>query len=764
MKERRLFIFCSLFLLAAFLAVHLGGDAFLEELRDPPARAAFEEGDTVLIEGQVWKREEKADYNVFYLRENSITKSGRTVGEAGVILYDPDKTDLRTGNILRARGQLFFFDEARNPGNFDQQFYYQRQNIHAGLWAQSVEVTDGTFWRLRDALERFRRAWKAALLEAAGEKDGGILAAMILGDRQGMDPETKELYQVNGIAHILSISGLHLSFIGIGSYQFLRRRTGSYLVGGLLGIGFLLLYILMIGAGVAVLRSLVMFLIRVGADMTGRVYDMITALSAAAVVVILWQPLSFYDGGFQMSFGAILGMWLLGELIRLPGKNRQAEENRRRQAGSRGRQAEAKTGLVQALQSSLGVQMILFPVTLYHYFEFPVYSVLLNLLVIPLMSALLFLGMAGSLLYMAVEPAGLALLWISGRILDVYEVSCRAALALPGSRLVTGQPGMDAVWFYYAALGIAMALWALARRRERKEDRHCPRERRRAFVPVLAGLAVLLFAGPASRLGSLGQTEITVLDVGQGDSIFIRADDGTSILVDGGSSDTDQAGRYRIEPFLKAKGVGKLDYVFVTHGDGDHMNGVEELLGRQEMGVKVCCLVLPVPEVWDEKLQALAKEAEKRGVPLAFMDRGGALSWGSLTVTCLQPGRGDELMPGNGASLVLDVSCGAFDMLLTGDVEGEGEEVLAQRLEKTYDVLKVAHHGSKNSTSEELLRQASPDVALISAGRDNRYGHPHKETMERLSQAGCLVYQTARSGAVTIWTDGRKMSIRGFLI
>ena len=360
--------------------------------------------------------------------------------------------------------------------------------------------------------------------------------------------------------------------------------------------------------------------------------------------------------------------------------------------------------------------MILFPVTLYHYFEFPVYSVFLNLLVIPLMSALLFLGMAGSLLYMAVEPAGLALLWISGRILDVYEVSCRAALALPGSRLVTGQPGMDAVWFYYAALGIAMVLWALARRRERKEDRHCPRERRRAFVPVLAGLAVLLFAGPASRLGSLGQTEITVLDVGQGDSIFIRADDGTSILVDGGKQRYGPGGRYRIEPFLKAKGVGKLDYVFVTHGGRRPHEWGGRAAGKAGDGSEG---VLPCAACFlkcgDEKLQALAKEAEKRGVPLAFMDRGGALSWGRLTVTCLQPGRGDELMPGNGAALVLDVSCGAFDMLLTGDVEGEGEELLEGRLEKTYDVLKVAHHGSKNSTSEELLRQASPDVALISA-------------------------------------------------
>ena len=257
MKERRLFIFCLFFLIAAFLAVHLGGAYFLEELQDPPARSICEEDDTVCIEGQVWKKEKRAEYHIFYLRDTSITKSGRTVQEAGVILYDPEKTDLRTGNILSAIGQIFFFDEARNPGNFDQKFYYQKQNIHVGMWAERVAVQDDSFWRLRDGLERFRGAWKSALLEAAGEKDGGILAAMILGERQDMDPETKELYQVNGIAHILSISGLHLSFIGIGSYQFLRRRTGSYLAGGLLGIGFLLLYILMIGTGVAVLRSLV---------------------------------------------------------------------------------------------------------------------------------------------------------------------------------------------------------------------------------------------------------------------------------------------------------------------------------------------------------------------------------------------------------------------------------------------------------------------------------------------------------------------------
>ena len=119
--------------------------------------------------------------------------------------------------------------------------------------------------------------------------------------------------------------------------------------------------------------------------------------------------------------------------------------------------------------------------------------------------------------------------------------------------------------------------------------------------------------------------------------------------------------------------------------------------------------------------------------------------------------------PGNGASLVLDISCGAFDMLLTGDVEGEGEEALEQRLKKTYDVLKTAHHGSRNSTSESFLQKASPSAALISAGRDNRYGHPHQETLDRLRREGCSVYQTAQSGSVTIVTDGRTMRIRRFL-
>ena len=751
MRERKLALVCLAFFVLAFLAVHFGGAVFLEELQDPPAAAAFGPWEKVCLEGQVYRKEDDEKQHVLYLRDCSITGGGRTVSESGVVLYDPDRSDVRTGNVIRAEGSLFFFDEARNPGNFDQKFYYQKQNIHAGFLAEAVRVKDPSFSLLRDGLDRLRARWQQALVEAAGEKDGSILAAMILGDRRGMDPETKELYQVNGIAHILSISGLHLSFIGIGAYQFLRRRTGSFLAGGMLGIAFLLLYIAMIGPGVAVLRSLVMFLVRVGADMAGRVCDMFTSLALAAAVVILWQPLAYYDGGFQMSFGAILGMWIMGEMTRRPPGERGGRRTGKRRLPYR---------LGEAVKSSLGVQMILFPVTLYHYFEFPLYSVLLNLLVIPLMSALLLLGMLGSLLYLAVEPAGGALIWACSRILDLYEISCRAALALPGCRLVTGRPGLAAIWFYYGALAVTLLLLLWMRRKREAEVAAPRRPAARAFAPVLTGILVLLFAGRAEVWGHL---EVTMLDVGQGDCLFLRAGDGTCILVDGGSSDTDQAGRYRIEPFLKAEGVGELSYVFVTHGDSDHLNGVTELLERQDTGVEIGCLVVPPKELWDGELAEVLDAAAAAGVPVQTIGRGSRLACGQLAVACLQPAASDALEPGNAASLVLAASWDSFDMLLTGDVEGEGERLLTERLTQTYDVLKVAHHGSRNSTSEEFLAAAGPSVALISAGRDNRYGHPHEETLERLTGAGAHVFETARGGAVTVRTDGRRMTVTTFL-
>ena len=508
-------------------------------------------------------------------------------------------------------------------------------------------------------------------------------------------------------------------------YRMLRRLTGSYSVGGVAGIFFLCMYILMIGCTVSAMRALVMFLFRVGADMTGRHYDAPTAFAFAAVVVLLWRPLYLFDGGFWLSFGAVLAILLV-----LPAFQDFA---------------------FQGIWASVSINLVLLPILLYYFFEFPLYSFLLNLFVIPLMSVLLFLGMAGSGIYVVCMPIAKILMKICGVILWIYKKGCNIAIRLPASRIVTGRPQLWQIAVYYVVLCmVLLLLW--------KKSNRC-----KVLAAALLGMAVFVLG---FRWGEDGKMMTTILDVGQGDGIFIKGPDGGTYLIDGGSSDVKKIGQYRIEPFLKSQGVSRLDYVIVTHGDSDHMNGIEELIDRKKIGVTIDTLVLPVQEVWGEELVALAERAKKEGIRVVVIAPGQEIMEEELTLTCLQPSEAEEgLETGNETSMVMAVSYGEYDMLLTGDVEGKGEEELTDLLKHKYkncswEVLKVAHHGSKNSSSKEFLDVVKPRYAIISAGQKNRYGHPHQETIARLEEAECKIKSTQETGAVMIIIHKNEMYIK----
>lgn len=275
-----------------------GGSRFFREPMPPEIKK--QAGKEVQITGQVYQIEVRESYQILYLILSKKT--------ARILVYDDAKQSVQIGNKVNVKGELSLFEEARNPGNFDQKFYYEKQKIGAFLWAEALRVTDRESNPLKQGLYELRQKWKRILIDAAGEEDGGALAAILLGEKQGMDREIRELYQVNGIAHVLAISGLHLSFLGVGVYHLLRRITGSYTVGGLAGVLFLSAYILMIGMTVSAFRAMVMFLFRIGADLSGRHYDSPTALAAAAVTVCMWRPLSLYDSGFWLSFGALIAI------------------------------------------------------------------------------------------------------------------------------------------------------------------------------------------------------------------------------------------------------------------------------------------------------------------------------------------------------------------------------------------------------------------------------------------------------------------------
>lgn len=531
------------------------------------------------------------------------------------------------------------------------------------------------------------------------------------------------------------MTGLHLSFLGVGVYHLLRRITGSYTVGGLAGILFLSAYILMIGMTVSAFRAMVMFLFRIGADLSGRHYDSPTALAAAAVIVCLWRPLSLYDSGFWLSFGALIAIiFILPILKKLP---------------------------AQSLWASVSVNLFLLPILMYSFYEFPIYGVFLNLIIIPLLSVLMAAGLTGTMISLFWEHAGEAIFLCCRIIFRVYEHSCEAALRLPFARVVTGQPAIWKILFYYVFLFAAVLL--LRKKEENKGEKRS--RKRRGFLSVLLvsiGMTILLFT-----IQVKDKITITMLDVGQGDGLVIRGPEGKTYFMDGGSSDVKKVGEYRIEPYLLSQGIGSLDYVFVSHGDQDHISGIREMVQRQKTGVTIKRLVLPTQTVWDDALKELAELAAEEGIPVFTMEKGQCLTEGKLSLTCIQPGKGEMEETGNSASLVLALRYGDFDMLFTGDVEGEGEKRLVDHLQGEYsecvwDVLKTAHHGSGNSTTEEFLKTAAPQYAFISAGENNSYGHPHKETLERLKDAGAIIYSTQEEGAVTIVVSEEEFTISGF--
>lgn len=739
MRNRPLCYICLSVFLMISLGVIIGGAKFIKELRPSVLEREIGENQFVKLSGQIYDIEQKEKYQIIYLKNNSIIYQNRSFEESRIILYDEEKQNIKIGNKIEVTGRLSFFEEERNPGNFDQKLHYQKSGIHASLWAEKVVVTGRNENPIRQILYELRRKWNRSLIEIMGEEDGAVLSTMLLAEKSGMDPDTKELYQVNGIAHILAISGLHLSIIGVGLYEIFRRISGSYLAGGVAGSCFLFLYVLMIGLSVSVFRAGIMFLFRVGADLTGRHYDSPTALSVSALVTIIWRPLCLYDGGFWLSYGAILGMILLFPIF----------EHLR----------------FHGLWVSVSIQLATLPVMLYNFFEIPLYSVIINIIVVPLMTVVIICGLAGSVCcavflsegIFGVYGIGGMPLKICGLIFSVYEKICELCLQFPGSRIVAGQPEIWQIVIYYISLAMIVVLW--------KKELLKRRISRKLAVILVMLSTVLLFM--TDHTGN--HVCITVMDVGQGDGIFIRGPEGNTYLIDSGSSDVKEVGKYRIEPFLKSQGEKKIDYVFLSHGDSDHMNGIAEMMERMDIGISIQTIVFPERGVWDESLLELARAAMEKGVNVTEMAAGQVFTEGEMNLTCLAPDFAETNMEkGNAASMVLALNYGEFDMLFTGDIEGEGEEILTEAVKKDYpkrkwEVLKAAHHGSKNSSAESFLKEIRPTYAIISAGRDNSYGHPHQETLERLENVGCEVLSTQECGAITMITDGEKMKTERYL-
>lgn len=700
------------------------------------------------------------------------------------------------GSRIAVQGKLELYAHATNPGEWDSADYNLITGVAGQLKQAQLLGSDNGKWQIREWLYGCRIRLKGRLYQALPQKEASILAKMLLGEKYGLDQEVKELYQNNGIAHVLAISGLHITLLGMGLYRLLRRCGCPIVPAAIAGGCMILLYGCMVGWGISAVRAIGMYLIRMLGEIWSRQYDMLTAMGVLAAGMVCRNPRLVYHCGFLLSFGAVAGMgWLYPALQKSlsDGGIERAVRLRRAEGGRDSYALRGLTflqGIIKSLLASLCITLATLPVQLYFFYQIPVYGTLLNLLVLPLVGILV----AGGLVLMAL-PAILPVRWGIVGILSLYEGLCHIAEALPGHLWITGRPKWWQITGYYGLLIITVNLWKHRQQgkpesTEAFANRKClsakqisgtlkQRVASRAALsggslaaaltgrwggwgcPLLLTMSVILLTGRFDNGFAM-----TMLDVGQGDCICVHTSQGQNYLFDAGSSSRSGVGEYVLIPYLKYQGIHTIDGIFVSHSDIDHVNAIRELL-KDNQGIRIKVLYLPrlaepLPELFEE-FESLAREADCQ---IVYLSQGMGWQQGDFRLTCLWPkaGYAGESNAGSACYLLEE---GKLRILFTGDVEGEGERALSACLEKMHisglDVLKVAHHGSRYSTSETFLQSVLPQLALISAGRNNSYGHPHGETLQRLEKAGCTILQTPESGAIIIRYTYNKIGIEKYL-
>ncbi len=707
------------------------------------------------FQGEIYKKEKKADQPIYYLRDVILQDQKEQITCSSLILY-PGSDDEIIGSIYIGKARIQAFRQARNDGNFDELSYYESSGIAAKLEeTEKIKSITPRFY-LRQVLYDLRGKMARSYENWLPGEESGVMKTLALGERDGLDAEVKSLYQMAGLSHVLAISGLHISVVGMAIYHFLRRRGIGFFTSGILAGCLVVFYGILCGMGSSTKRAIFMYGIYLLANVLGEVYDSGNALMLAGIFLVVQNPLCMNNTGVIFSFVAVLGVISFASpLVEVVKGMRQEVEG----AEKRGLMSPHLTKILDTFVFTMGVQIFTLPLVARFYYEIPLYSVFLNLVLLPLLGILLGCGLIGGLVGLFWQELAGKILTVCHLILYFYEWMADLTLCLPGARQIVCTPAWGRIFLYYGLLYLELFLLKgkNGRTKEKKKEKVWLRYGQ-TLLCGLFGLVLLFWPKKA-------QDQMVMLDVGQGDGIYLQSSAGNHFFIDGGSTDVTRVGTYRILPFLKYHGVRKIDYWFVSHTDLDHINGLQECL---ESDYKIEHLVFAKAQKECLKdrdtMEKLIQTANKQGSQILYMEVGDRLVSGDLSLQCVGPTQTisrDFAGDGNAMSLCLLLTCGDFQGLFTGDIAMDQEVSLVAEVqgvlgeETSLDFLKVAHHGSKYSSGGDFLDALAPEIALISCGKNNSYGHPGKETLERLEHVMGKddIYITMDVGQIRILFD-----------
>jgi len=706
----------------------------------------YNDGAEVMCNGVIASGSDNRDtYSQFVF---SVTDVDSVPVSGKILLFAPRYPEYKYGDILQITGKL---ETPTVTEDFDYQGYLAGRGIFSVAYFPAIKIVDtekgfaplGWLYATRETLSR-------KMVEVLPEPQASLAQGIILGIRSEIPQSIKDNFTRTGTTHVLAISGQNLSIVA-GMFI----ATGIWLLGKKrylyiwLALAATWGYAALTGLDAPVVRAAFMLSLFLFADLLGRQRSVLPALAFAAAVMLTINPALLRDASFQLSFVSILGLVLVAPVLQAFGRNAVSAK-----LGEEGWLVSATNWIIDCLAVTIGVTLLVWPVTAHYFGIFSFVSPLATFLILPALAPIIVTCALAAVLGLIVPLLGQAMGWAAWLFLSYMLLVVDWFADLPITAVDLGKLSPFVIWGYFVF--VALVIWALQKKEKAlKIIGHIADvfagPSKRFVIPALLVIAVLstLFACniPDDRL------HVNFLDVGQGDAILIQQ--GTQdVLIDGGPSGQAIAAELGKQlPFWDRT----IELVILTHPHADHLTGLIEIIKRYKVKQVLYAGSPSTSALWEEWQDLL----EDKNVDVTICQVGQVINLGNenpFIEVIASPTTSESTIDNNG--IVLRVIDGKISFLLTADINEEMElNLIMDRANLDCTVLKVAHHGSYTASSTVFLTAASPEIAVISVGKDNDYGHPNQETLERLiTEVGeNNIYRTDLNGTIEFITDGERL-------
>lgn len=630
-----------------------------------------------------------------------------------VYINKKNKKLLEYGDLIEIKGEYSAPEVARNYKGFDYSQYLKTLNIYGTIKVEESEIINKN--QLSPILISINNI-KEKMIDNANrnmpKRTANLLLGILIGERDNIQEDIIESFRTANLSHILAVSGAHTSYIILGITYLISKSKTPKRIGYIITIINLLIFIIITGASYSVVRACIMAIVVIGAKICYRKENFFTSICISLIIILIQNPFAINDIGLKLSFMGTAGIVIFNKsitnfFIKLKIKQKIAE----------------------ALSVTFSAQLMIMPITILNFNTISLTFFISNILASPLLGIIIIFGFISIFISSILNPISKILFLILHIFLELLILVSKVTEKIPGSSILVKTPNILFAIVYYILILFFNYFFVIKQNPTRRFHKKIIKiitikNIKNAFKVIAVVFLIMLLLTRIVRI--INPTlKIYFIDVGQGDSTLIVTPKNKKILIDGGEGKTNVLFQYLLD-----RRINKIDYIIISHFDSDHCNGLIEIIEK----MRVENIVMSKQSKESEEYKKILEIIKQKNIKVSSVKaEDKIIIEKNLYTKILNPAEKFEFQDLNNNAIVAKLVYKNFSMLFTGDIE-KAEENLAKKYknELKSTILKVAHHGSKTSTSEEFLKYVEPQIALIGVGENNKFGHPNQITIEKL--------------------------------